>query len=63
MPKLVVTIKKDGTTDIQAEEFVGGACETAVNELIDAMGAEAEGSPEFAPEYYEAEQTGEEELG
>jgi fatty acid/phospholipid biosynthesis enzyme len=50
MKEIIVTIKKDGTTEIEGKGFVGNACDKAMEPIEKALGKVAK--KKLKSEYY-----------
>ena len=54
MPEIIVTIKKDGSTEVEGKNFKGAGCEKATEAIEQALGKST--SKTLKPEYYETVQ-------
>lgn len=54
MKQIQVIIGKDGNAKLEAHNFVGGVCESTLNELLVSVGGVEESQTE-KPEYYDSD--------
>ena len=57
MPEIIVTVKPNGETIVEGENFKGSGCKSATEFIEKALGKVA--SDKLKPEYYETAKLGE----